>query len=389
MPRLLTLKQSIATLEDIGFGLSDEEDDDEIDEDEDAFDLWKMDQLKDMDAEELRELMKEAEEIVGERGEFSKQNGVVDAEAKKKKKKSKKGEEGSHIVLSGDAPPKKKRKTSTLASLPVFDLVEPDFSSKPSSSRKTSTSDSSADPYGELTALTNADAQDKAAHKKSLRFHTSKIASASARREKARTGAYGGDDDIPWRDRRKEKKVPEAQRGMGGEDLNDLPAAAEEDSDMTGRGKRRRDEEEEESDESDGDGYYELVKRKSKEKKEKKKTEHEARVAAERYASSRYQLDEIADAMPGPNSTYSFVPAEADNTGPRSLTHAILSNKGLTPHRAKAVRNPRVKKRQKFEKAKKRVSSQKATFKGGVSSTGGRYDGEQSGISKVVKSVKL
>lgn len=75
-------------------------------------------------------------------------------------------------------------------------------------------------------------------------------------------------------------------------------------------------------------------------------------------------------------------------TGPRSLTRAILANKGLTPHRPKSVRNPRVKKRQKFEKAKKKVASQKAVYKGGIADTG-RYDGEKSGISKVVKSIRL
>jgi U3 small nucleolar RNA-associated protein 3 len=75
-------------------------------------------------------------------------------------------------------------------------------------------------------------------------------------------------------------------------------------------------------------------------------------------------------------------------TGPRSLTRAILANKGLTPHRSKSVRNPRVKKRQRFEKAKKKVSSQKAVYKGGIGDSG-RYEGEKSGISKVVKSVRL
>lgn len=75
--------------------------------------------------------------------------------------------------------------------------------------------------------------------------------------------------------------------------------------------------------------------------------------------------------------------------GPRSLTRAILKNKGLTPHRGKSVRNPRVKKRQRFEKAKKKVASQKAVYRGGVSETGGRYDGEKTGISRVVKSVRL
>lgn len=80
----------------------------------------------------------------------------------------------------------------------------------------------------------------------------------------------------------------------------------------------------------------------------------------------------------------------ADETadGPRSLTRAILKNKGLTPHRSKSVRNPRVKKRQRYEKAKKKVSSQKAVYKGGLAATG-KYEGEKSGISKVTKSVRL
>jgi U3 small nucleolar RNA-associated protein 3 len=54
------------------------------------------------------------------------------------------------------------------------------------------------------------------------------------------------------------------------------------------------------------------------------------------------------------------------------------------------VRNPRVKKRQKYEDAKKKIRSQKAVYKGGLASTGGRYEGEASGISvRTIKSVKL
>lgn len=76
--------------------------------------------------------------------------------------------------------------------------------------------------------------------------------------------------------------------------------------------------------------------------------------------------------------------------GPRSLTRAILKNKGLTPSRSKSVRNPRLKKRIKFDEAKKKIRSQKAVFQGGLAASGGRYDGESSGISsRVVKSVKL
>ena len=74
--------------------------------------------------------------------------------------------------------------------------------------------------------------------------------------------------------------------------------------------------------------------------------------------------------------------------GPRSVSRAILANKGLTPKRSKSVRNPRVKKRQRYEKAKKKVSSQKAVYKGGLATTG-KYEGEKSGITKVIKGVRL
>jgi len=48
-----------------------------------------------------------------------------------------------------------------------------------------------------------------------------------------------------------------------------------------------------------------------------------------------------------------------------------------------------VKKRQRFAKAQKKVASQKAVYKGGLKESKGVYEGERSGISKVIKSVKL
>ena len=69
--------------------------------------------------------------------------------------------------------------------------------------------------------------------------------------------ALGGDDDVPYRERRKEKDARaqrEAQarmRGQGGNDLDDAqlaPGAFE--ADMDG---------DEESTDEDADGYYSLV----------------------------------------------------------------------------------------------------------------------------------
>lgn len=196
-----------------------------------------------------------------------------------------------------DQPPKKKRKTSK-PSVPVFDLVEPVFTSSKGSSKAHADS-GMGDAYGEATSLQHADAADKNARKKSLRFHTSKIESASARRQGARTNAAGGDDDIPYRERQKQKDARLAKeakakvQGQGGADLDDTeptePTGAEK--------KRRREEDSGDEGEEGADGYYELVKRKSKEKKEKKKAAYDAVQAAGRYVVFFFL----------PNSIYSFI----------------------------------------------------------------------------------
>ncbi|KAF7299044.1 hypothetical protein MIND_00852700 [Mycena indigotica] len=318
MSRLLTLKQALITLEDLDFAASDSDlDDEESDEGDllDANELWKLDRMKGLDEGELEGLLDDAD---------------VDQEEL-------------------DAPrPKKRRKTAEKtknpAPLPIFDLVEPEFTTS-TVEHKPQFND---DGYGEATFLQHADVADKQARRKSLRFHTSKIESASARRQGARNQAIGGDDDIPYREARKQlnKHSKSMQKGQ---DLDDSEPPS------------KQIEVEEET--QDAEGYYELIKRTSKEKKARKKAEYEAAQAAARYACFTSETD-----------------------GPRSLTRAILMNKGLTPRRPKSVRNPRVKKREKFKKANMKVASQKAVFKGGLASTG-RYDGERSGISKVVKSV--
>ncbi|KAF5315015.1 hypothetical protein D9619_007306 [Psilocybe cf. subviscida] len=383
LQRLLVLKQSLSTLEDLDFAGDDSDEEDE-DDDEDAYSmdseqmqadremLWSMDHDSDadgdeadsvdFDSDELAELMKDAK--------MSLEEGPSSKPPKKKQKIQAQEESSSEEEEDTPAKSKSKKKSDKKSEkknklvTPVFDLVEPEFvSSKPSSHRtKTAPGDDVLDAFGESTALHSVDAADKTARKKSLRFHTSKIESASARRQGARNQAAGGDDDIPYRERKSAKEARlvkeaaiKAQNQVG------APLDDEEPEPKVGQ-KRPRDEEDEGGESPDE--YYELVKNKSKEKKIKKKEEYEA-AARER----------IMD--------------DSEVSGPRSLTRAILANKGLTPHRPKAVRNPRVKKRQKFEKAKKKLASQKATYKGGLSAVGGKYAGESSGISKVVKSVPL
>ena len=263
LQRLLTLKQSLATLEDLDFAGSDSEDDDDdgsINMDDilaDGEQVWRFDDAEGLEPNELAELLEDAV-----------------PSAKKLEKKS-------------QMPPKKKRKTTTQDRPqpvgPVFDLVEPQFVSSTSSSHETLAND--ADAYGETTALHFADFADKSVRKKSLRFHTSKIDSTSARRQGARNQALGGDDDLPYRQRKKEKDaqlVKEAVKKLNNQGRDDLD---DEDPEPRRVGEKRSRQDE---DDADLDEYYELVKKKSKEKKEKKKAEYEEANGRVRYVLAYY-----------------------------------------------------------------------------------------------------
>jgi Sas10 C-terminal domain. len=79
---------------------------------------------------------------------------------------------------------------------------------------------------------------------------------------------------------------------------------------------------------------------------------------------------------------------EVGADGKRAITYQIEKNKGLMQKRNKDARNPRVKKRKKYEEKKKKLGSIRQIYKGGESRGG--YGGELTGIKKnLVKSVKL
>ncbi|KAH9948836.1 Sas10 C-terminal domain-containing protein [Amylocystis lapponica] len=362
LPRLLALKQALQKLEDLDFAPSDDDDDDDDDDElsdgddtmADATSLWASDKKRGLEPSELEELLREAHQAISTPDSSPSPSPAPSPAPDKPKRKQ---------SAPTPARPTKRRKTAPTV---VFDLVEPELPAR-TKPRPARTPDAgAADVYGEAAALDAGDAADKRARRKSLRFHAARIEGTSARRAGARSGAVGGDDDIPYRERGRQKEERLARegargRGQGGEDLDGVEPEA-------GGREKKRPREEEGSGEDDGDGaegYYALVQHASKARKETKKAEYDAARAAVR-----------------PNDD------EDDADGPRGLTRAILKNKGLTPHRGKSVRNPRVKKRQKYDKAKKKISSQKAVYKGGLAETG-RYDGEKSGISKVIKSVQL
>lgn len=302
LKRLLTLKQAIQTLENINVGQDVSDEDEEEDDEDYGFDLkggsgetlWDRILKRGLESDELAELINDVEESLPPSSRRTKSS--------KNKSKSSTAEDDSDPAVKPS--PKKKRKTAMDAPAgPVFDLVEPDFTSTSSKTKNNSkipaaTVDASAnvvDSYGEVTALSYADMSDKQARKKSLRFHVSRIESSSSRRQNARTNALGGDVDIPYRERKKErdarlqKKGQQQQQGkklgMGGDDLDDIDPGFESQnmaSDVNHKSKKRR-RAVEDGDDDNAMGYYDLVKTAVANKKAKKKTDYEAAAAASRY----------------------------------------------------------------------------------------------------------
>jgi U3 small nucleolar RNA-associated protein 3 len=341
LERLLVLKQSLSTLEDLDFDISDsqsgedgffgddfdesDEDLDLDDEDEEVFDLFNHTRVGKkkkprLELNELQGLLQDAEADISDLAPTV--NGATSPEKKRKKT------EKQPLSLDREEmsePPKKKQRTtkkdtdserSTGPRTTVFHLVEPEFEYSVSGSAPASSFADAADSFGEHTILQSVDAADKKARKKSLRFHTSKIEGAALRRDKGAKSFLGGDDDIPYKERKKQKEIREAKeiakkgRGVGGDDLSDGDPEVDMGLDFAGfggeinggePGKRSRDESSE--DDIDPGEYYSLVERSAKEKKERKRAEYNAARIVERYGfstscSPRTLLTSVTTVMP-------------------------------------------------------------------------------------------
>lgn len=218
---------------------------------------------------------------------------------------------------------------------------------------------------GEEAPLTAQEAAEKAKRKKSLRFYTSQIAQKANKRGAAGRNA-GGDDDIPYRERLRDRQArlnAEAEkRGQGRADIGDDLGGESDENDHRQAQQIRA--------EADEDDYYDLVAARAAKKKGDKAALAEAQRQATLQGGQVVQEESVG----------------AD--GKRKISYAIEKNKGLTPHRKKDVRNPRVKKRKKFDEKKKKLASIKPVYKGGEGRGG--YGGELTGIKKgLVKSTKL
>ncbi|KXX73150.1 Something about silencing protein 10 [Madurella mycetomatis] len=232
----------------------------------------------------------------------------------------------------------------------------------PTASAKVDVDDNRSD-FGEEEALDARTAAEKARRKKSLKFYTSQIVQKANRRAGAGRDA-GGDMDIPYRERLRDRQArlnAEAERrGKKGSKFGADLGGDDSDGDDAAVAKQVRGEEDE---------YYDMVAQKAQKKRADKAARYEA-LAQARKGDRVVETEQL-----GPD-------------GKRQITYQIQKNKGLTPNRKKEVRNPRVKKRMKFEEKQKKLRSVKAVYKGGEGPGG--YQGETSGIKTgLIKSVKL
>lgn len=246
----------------------------------------------------------------------------------------------------------------------------------PSKARESSPAGSS--DFGEQVTLTALEAAEKAKRKKTLRFYTSQIASKSQKRDTAGRDA-GGDTDLPHRERLRDRQArlnAEAE-SRGGENKESKKTRKMKADPSTALGGESDEEDRRIAEElRDGPGgeedYYQIV-----------SARHAAKKAAKQEAAAI-----LAASLQTRGEEENTVSIGLGPDGKRAIGYTIQKNKGLAPKRKKEVRNPRVKKRKKYEEKKKKLSSIRKVYSGGEGKGG--YGGEKSGIKKgLIRSVKL
>ncbi|KAJ3154960.1 hypothetical protein HDU86_004479 [Geranomyces michiganensis] len=265
-----------------------------------------------------------------------------------------------------------------------------------------------ANDFGETDNLDDADADDKMARKRSLKFHVTRVDQAITARQNRLSRSAGGDEDLPYRDKNgklikpnlpgeEPAVLPERKfdapddlannsdnYSEQGEEEEDEEAFMEQlmreglGSDATTAGGKKRPREDDDDADLLSDGgdenlaYYNSIVG----DKKRKKADQEERIRAEKEAET------LASSLPYGDED------EIDPRSKRPANYKILANKGLTPRRSKVQRNARVKKRVRYESAKKKLGSFKRIVKDPAASKG--YAGEKTGIkTNLARSVRF
>lgn len=192
---------------------------------------------------------------------------------------------------------------------------------------------------------------------------------------------YDGDAELPRRDGSDKKKEREASaRGLSGdkkaevvsEDADVFSSGSEdEDEPRSGKGKGNKrpssSDNQDEQEQEDPLAYYQSVVDSAK----------------------RRKLAKAAELASFKTSTIPLDPTTLDPDTKRATNYAILKNRGLSVRKNKIERNPRLKKRVKYEKMMKKLGSTKRIYKAEGRREQG-YRGEATGIkTNVRKSVRL
>ncbi|EHA17967.1 Sas10/Utp3 protein [Aspergillus niger ATCC 1015] len=299
-----------------------------------------------------------------------KSKGKEEQTSKKNKKKTEKVSKAQRAAEAAQAEAEARRAErlrQTEANLADLSKLVSGSSKKRAAQKTKSSKEADDSDFGDEDALTAKEAEEKAKQKRSLRFYTSQLAQKANKRNAAGRDA-GGDADLPYRERLRDRQArlnAEAER-RGKQKLKDSEQLGGDSDEEDHRvAKQLRGDEG-----SDDDDYYDMVAARGKQRKDDKKARADAYAAAAREGGHVEIQEEV-----GPD-------------GKRAITYQIEKNKGLAPKRSKDSRNPRVKKRKRYEEKKKKLGSIRQVYKGGEGRGG--YGGELTGIKKnVVKSVKL
>ncbi|EMR10409.1 hypothetical protein PNEG_01124 [Pneumocystis murina B123] len=185
--------------------------------------------------------------------------------------------------------------------------------------------------------------------RRSLKFYTTQINQKTAKRSKF---PNSGDTDLPYQEHGKEhiRSIKKTEARIKDDDIF---SKSEPESDL-------------QTNDSD-ENYYNMLSNATKKRKLEGKIAHDMEKEAKKQSMYNTENEII--------------------NGKRKIRYDIEKNKGIIPYRPKEVRNPRVKKRKKYEVAKKKLASKIAIYKGPPKDV---YKGEATGIkTHLVKSVKF